>query len=487
MQEVSQVCFEQQSVPVLLTPIWSIYSTNGIHAADENCSKFHQKTRPKSSPVSGRLADLPHLTGSVSTQPVDSLGGSNKARPITEPRQVRLVPQQRFEFIGMYFLSDLGIVRVPPDRVANIVSLLSVIVRETHVKSTQVSLAPRYSQCGSGLCGIGQVASSPIAVNSALPMETTGTTAPPRDQARHDRFPSPIALVAGPQRLTRGVPMHDPAPQLHLYTDSSRYGWGAHLEPQGSICRGTWSQDQLQYHINMLELKAVSLAIHQLLPLLKGKCVMVATRQLDSCCYIRKQGGTHSLTLFRETWELLTFCHRNSITLRVRHIPGRLNVIADSLSRGTTIPTEWSINPLVTQKLFSLWGTPTMDLFSTRYNNKLPQFVSPVPDHRAVAVDALAMDWMDLFALCIPSDETNATGPSKGQNIQCQDHFGCTIMAPDVMVQRPARSTSRLSKVHPPASKAVNSEQSIAQQTRHIQPSRLEIGQEFNQKGKVFC
>jgi hypothetical protein len=34
-----------------------------------------------------------------------------------------------------------------------------------------------------------------------------------------------------------------------------------------------------------------------------------------------------------------------------------------------------------------------IDLFATSFNNKFPLFVSPVPDPKALAVDAISMDW----------------------------------------------------------------------------------------------
>ena len=43
-----------------------------------------------------------------------------------------------------------------------------------------------------------------------------------------------------------------------------------------------------------------------------------------------------------------------------------------------------------------------MDLFATRFNNKLPQFVSPVPDPQAWAVDALSLSWEDLDPFAFP-------------------------------------------------------------------------------------
>ena len=43
-----------------------------------------------------------------------------------------------------------------------------------------------------------------------------------------------------------------------------------------------------------------------------------------------------------------------------------------------------------------------IDLFAMRFNNKLPLFVSPVPDPLATAVDTLSMPWWDLKAYTFP-------------------------------------------------------------------------------------
>ena len=102
-------------------------------------------------------------------------------------------------------------------------------------------------------------------------------------------------------------------------------------------------------------------------------------------------------------WRILTWCTRNQVTLKARHIPGRLNVIADKLSRlGQTIQTEWSLVPEVFQAICSRWHQPQVDLFATRFNNKLPLFVSPVPDPLATAVVALSLPWEDLDAYAFP-------------------------------------------------------------------------------------
>ena len=103
-------------------------------------------------------------------------------------------------------------------------------------------------------------------------------------------------------------------------------------------------------------------------------------RQHNSGCLYQQRGGMKSGSLCALLWRILSWCTRQQVTLRARHIPGRLNVIADKLSRlGQTIQTEWSLHPEVFQAICSRWHQPQVDLFATRFNNKLPQFVSPVP------------------------------------------------------------------------------------------------------------
>ena len=105
--------------------------------------------------------------------------------------------------------------------------------------------------------------------------------------------------------------------------------------------------------------------------------VLIATDNTTVVAYVNKEGGMNSGPLCTLLWRILTWCTRNAVTLKARHIPGHLNVIADKLSRlGQTIQTEWSLNPEVFQAICNRWHRPQVDLFATRFNNKLPQFVS---------------------------------------------------------------------------------------------------------------
>ena len=196
-------------------------------------------------------------------------------------------------------------------------------------------------------------------------------------------------------------PLHPIKHALQIFTDASKEGWGAHLNE--FTARGSWSVPESKLHINYLELKAVFLALKEFQDLCVDKIVLVATDNTTVVAYINKEGGMRSGPLCALLWRILTWCSQRQVTLKARHIPGRLNVIADKLSRlGQTIQTEWSLLPEVFQQICNQWHRPQIDLFATRFNHKLPQFVSPVPDSLAVALDALTLPWEDLDAYAFP-------------------------------------------------------------------------------------
>ena len=195
--------------------------------------------------------------------------------------------------------------------------------------------------------------------------------------------------------LLLGQPLHPLKHALQIFTDASKEGWGTHLDEH--TVRGQWSLPESKLHINHLELKAVFLALKEFQTLVFNKTVLVATDNTTVVAYINKEGGMKSGSLCALLWRILSWCTRQQVTLRACHIPGRLYVIADKLSMlGQTIQTEWSLHPEVFQAVSLRWRQPQVDLFATRFNNKLPQFVSPVPDPQAWAVDALSLSWEDL-------------------------------------------------------------------------------------------
>ena len=102
-------------------------------------------------------------------------------------------------------------------------------------------------------------------------------------------------------------------------------------------------------------------------------------------------------------WKIMTWCHHYHITLKARHIPGCLNVMANLLSRYNQVQsTECSLHTQVFKQICQRWFTPLVDLFATHLNHKLPLYVSPIPDPKAWDIDALNINWTGLTAYGYP-------------------------------------------------------------------------------------
>ena len=195
-----------------------------------------------------------------------------------------------------------------------------------------------------------------------------------------------------------GQPLHPLKHALQMLTDASKEGWGAHLDEH--TARGTWSLPESKLHINHLELKAVFLALKEFRT---QQGSPDSYRQYNSGCLYQQREGNEIVLSVCPTVENPVLVYQTAGNPQHSHIPGRLNVIADKLSRlGQTIQTEWSLHPEVFQAMCSRWHQPQVDLFATRFNNKLPQFVSPVPDPQTWAVDALSLSWEDLDPYAFP-------------------------------------------------------------------------------------
>ena len=192
-----------------------------------------------------------------------------------------------------------------------------------------------------------------------------------------------------------GVPLHLPEPSLFFFTDASLKGWGASWKDNQIF--GLWSAPESLRHINCLELEAIRLALLQWGHQWRHQSVRVYCDNSTAVAYIRKQGGTHSQSLFHKTLELFDLLDQFVITLVPTHLPGARNVTADALSWiSQPSPTEWRLPTETLNNLFCAFGTPLIDMFATAENRVTPVYVSPYPDDRAWAVDALSLSWDNL-------------------------------------------------------------------------------------------
>ena len=201
----------------------------------------------------------------------------------------------------------------------------------------------------------------------------------------------------------QGIPLTIDHPFNTIFTDASLSGWGAHVEPEGLLFHGVWTEDQSRLLINVLEMKAIFLSLSQVVFKVKNSIVLISTDNTTVVAYIRHQGGTHSTELTEEVWNVLNLFLTHNIQLLVKHIPGRFNTLADRMSRvDKPISTEWSLNQEIANKIFQIMDFPSIDLIATRLNHRLPLYVSPIPDQKALSIDALSMDWNRIHAYAFP-------------------------------------------------------------------------------------
>ena len=180
-------------------------------------------------------------------------------------------------------------------------------------------------------------------------------------------------------------------PDLTLTTDASSLGWGAVFE--GQKTGGRWCKEEADYHINVLELKAVELGLKSLCKDESNCGIKILSDNTTAVAYLKHQGGTKSKECNDVTKKIIFWCERRNIWLLPAFIPGSQNVEADFESRHFTDDTEWMLNPDLFHLICDKWGKPTIDLFASRNNNQIPNYASWCPDPKAMFTDAFSQNW----------------------------------------------------------------------------------------------
>ena len=163
-----------------------------------------------------------------------------------------------------------------------------------------------------------------------------------------------------------------------------------------------------------------------------------------NCGSLHKQTrGTHSAEMCTLLWRIMTWGHHFHITLKARHIPGCLNVMADLLSRWNQVQsTEWSLHPQVFKQICQRWFTPHVDLFTTHLNHKLPLYVPPIPDPKAWDIDALNINWTGLTAYGSPPMAL-LHKVIQNQAMPLPNHSNSPRLARDALVLGPSAALNR--------------------------------------------
>ena len=94
--------------------------------------------------------------------------------------------------------------------------------------------------------------------------------------------------------------------------------------------------------------------------------------------------------LARQIWE---FAIARDLWLSAAHIPGAQNIEADEASRVLDDRTEWALRGDPFKIMCKIFGEPTIDLFASRLNHKVPWYCSWEPEPGAVFIDSFMYNW----------------------------------------------------------------------------------------------
>ena len=151
-------------------------------------------------------------------------------------------------------------------------------------------------------------------------------------------------------------------------------GWGTSY--QGLTTRGVWLKKDRCLLINVLELLAVKLA---LLSFTKNKEIRTIHFQIDNTTTLRRltnMGGPKSLKMIKLNKEISDYLLSRRITITTEYLSSKLNIIADMESREKIDSSEWKLDPKMFERLVQLIGNPVVELFVSRLNHQLPQYIA---------------------------------------------------------------------------------------------------------------
>ena len=306
-------------------------------------------------------------------------------------RKSVLVPVQEIEFLG--FLLDSK----------------SMLVRPTHKKCTKIKAMCTgiLSRSFITIRELSQIIGTFVAVSSGVEFGVTFYTRleilrNKALKASKGQWDSCIPVCATMREdltwwlmnIDSAYKAAEPRPfTITIYTDAcSDKGWGGVCDERTAT--GAWDANEALMHINCKELLAAIFCLKSFVKT-SGHHVRLFTDNATMVACINRRGSTKS-RLNDLTRELCQWCIDNDNRVTAMHIPGKDNVVADRESRLDKRDIEWQLNKSVFDKVNRIFGPFEIDLFASRLNNQVANYVSWKCDPGAWAIDALLVDWQSL-------------------------------------------------------------------------------------------
>jgi hypothetical protein len=185
-----------------------------------------------------------------------------------------------------------------------------------------------------------------------------------------------------------------------VHTDASSTGYGGALQHEvvdgvRAEMHGVWTEEEQQLPINILELRALRLAIERWAERLRG-CVVRCWNDNMTVVAVVRGMTSRSPVMMEEVRRLWHVLDKHDIQLRLSHIPGVENELSDALSRfasSAAPPGEYRVSQPVFNACAARWGLPVADAFASPTAHMLPTWWARAPLRGAAAVDAFSQLW----------------------------------------------------------------------------------------------
>ncbi len=305
---------------------------------------------------------------------------------IVSVEKCTLQPQGEVRYLGVIVNSGEGTFMLTEDKRKAYLGLVSSVLRErrtlTHVLR---SLAGKLSFCRV-VCGDGAAVRSrelQRLVNHLVRANKTRHMRKDMDRQLIDDLEWwKDRLASAPKRSV----LHRQA-TIRIETDASSEGLGAVLFKEDKAHNWTQTTEGLGHlHITSLETLAVVRAIRQFWPEVKGHKIRVLTDSTTAAKWARVSGILASRKVEQEVKELHQMLDSSGTALVTSHIEGRLNWMADRLSRPTSFgKLDWPAPEELLMKAAREWGALERDLFQVSGQGR--------PGDLTFREDAMATEW----------------------------------------------------------------------------------------------
>ena len=238
----------------------------------------------------------------------------------------------------------------------------------------------------------------------------------------------------------KGADLHPKDHSIQLFTDASNEGWGAHLDQNST--KGLWSDREKRLHINVLELKAVSLALRDFKDQCQNQTVIVAT---DNSASLHQQTRRNSLSRDVcspvEDHDLVPSLPHNiksQAHSRVPECDGRptVQVQPSAVNRMVSAPAgvQTDLPEVVHSSCRLICHSPEPQTSTVRISCPRPKGLG----HRC------SKHKLDQpHGLCLPSYGSPSQGDPKDQAMSLPDHRDSPRLARDALVLGPSAALNR--------------------------------------------